>query len=84
MVASPATSSAVTRRAVSPAPPFAAPAYRVKKYQVLHSGSSTWRTFSRMPSSVTTRFPPRRIGEAIRNHRIASEPSRSNTSATSG
>ena len=32
------------------------------------------------PASVTTRSAPRRIGEDIRNQRIASEPSRSNTS----
>ena len=51
-----------------------------KKYQAFHSGSSTWRTPSRMPCSVTIRLPPRRIGEDIRNQRIASAPSRSKTS----
>ncbi|CPU66790.1 Uncharacterised protein [Mycobacteroides abscessus] len=51
---------------------------------MLHSGSSTWRTASRIPSSVTTRLPPRRMGELMRNQRIASEPSRSKTSLTSG
>src|SRR5660398_224347 len=65
-------------------PPLAAPAYNVKKYYVDHIGNMTWRTPSRMPSSVTMRLPPRRIGDDIRNHRIASEPSRWNTSLTSG
>ena len=55
-----------------------------RKYQVFHSGSTAWRTPSRMPCSVTTRFPPRRIGLAMRNQRMASEPSRSKTSVTSG
>ena len=33
-----------------------------------------------MPCSVTTRLPPRRIGEDMRNQRMASAPSRSKTS----
>jgi hypothetical protein len=37
-----------------------------------------------MPCSVTTRLPPRRIGDDIRNQRIASAPSRSKTSAHVG
>ena len=62
----------------------AALAYSEKKYQLFHSGISTCRTPSRMPCSVTIRLPPRRIGDDIRNQRIASAPSRSNTSRTSG
>ena len=62
----------------------AAFAYSAKKCQLFHSGIITWRTASRMPCSVTTRLPPRRIGELIRNQRIASAPSRSKTSVTSG
>jgi hypothetical protein len=37
-----------------------------------------------MPSSVTTRLPPRITDDDIRNQRIASAPSRSKTSLTSG
>ncbi len=59
-------------------------AYNEKKYQVFHSGMSTWRTPSRIPCSVTTRLPPRRIGLLMRNQRMASAPSRSKTSRTSG
>ena len=75
---------AVDHVAVYPAPPFAALAYRLKKYQLFHSGMSTWRTPSRMPSSVTTRLLPRRMPLDMRNQRIASAPSRLNTSLTSG
>ena len=44
----------------------------------------TWRTVSRMPSAVTIRLPPRRIGELMRNQRMASEPKSLNTPFTSG
>src|SRR3712207_8621039 len=43
----------------------------------LHDALPICRTPSRMPCSVTIRFPPRRMGLDIRNQRMASEPSRS-------
>ena len=62
----------------------AALAYVAKKYHAFHSGSMNSRTPARMPSSVTTRLPPRSTELDMRNQRMASEPSRSNTSLTSG
>ncbi|SIL80688.1 Uncharacterised protein [Mycobacteroides abscessus subsp. abscessus] len=59
-------------------------AYSCRKLQAFHSGRMTCRTPSRIPCSVTIRLPPRKIGDAMRNQRIASDPSRSNTSLTSG
>ena len=48
--------------------------YRARKYHTFHSGSTTWRVASRIFGSSTMRFPPRRMGEAMRNQRIASAP----------
>ena len=58
-------------RAGSPRTPSAL-AYSVKKYQTFHSGSSTWRTASRIAASVTGMSPPRSTGERHQHpaHRV--------------
>ena len=62
----------------------AAFAYMVRNEYAFQSGSTTWRTVSRMPASVTEKSAPRRIGDASSIQRIASAPYWSNISFGSG